>query len=95
MLVVIINIKVRRSYTFMRVKVRGGYTFMRINVYCSYFSVALSDAISRRQYQKIAKVSRATTTRDLAQLVDQLYLVKTGAGGRSTRYVLAFTINDE
>ncbi|GGP52322.1 hypothetical protein GCM10009409_18410 [Shewanella saliphila] len=47
-----------------------------------------NDGISSSQYQKVAKVSRATATRHLAQLVDQQCLVKTGAGGRSTRYVL-------
>ena len=47
-----------------------------------------SDGISSSQYQKVAKVSRATATRHLAQLVEQQCLVKTGAGGRSTRYVL-------
>jgi Fic family protein len=47
-----------------------------------------NDGISSSQYQKVAKVSRATATRHLAQLVDQQCLAKTGAGGRSTRYVL-------
>ncbi|WP_434930735.1 Fic family protein [Shewanella sp. HL-SH5] len=47
-----------------------------------------SDGISSSQYQKIAKVSRATATRHLAQFVEQQCLAKTGAGGRSTRYVL-------
>lgn len=42
--------------------------------------------ISASQYQKVAKVSRATATRHLAQLVQLGYLVKTEAGGRSTRY---------
>lgn len=45
--------------------------------------------ISSSQYQKVAKVSRATATRHLAQLVEQGFLVKAGAGGRSTRYLLA------
>ena len=48
-----------------------------------------SDGISSSQYQKVAKVSRATATRHLAQLVEQQCLVKTGAGGKSIRYVLA------
>jgi Fic family protein len=47
-----------------------------------------SDRLSSSQYQKVAKVSRATATRHLAQLVELQCLVKTGAGGRSTRYVL-------
>ncbi|MEC4727176.1 Fic family protein [Shewanella sp. D64] len=44
--------------------------------------------ISSSQYQKVAKVSRATATRHLAQLVEQRCLVKADAGGRSTRYLL-------
>ena len=47
-----------------------------------------SDGISSSQYQKVAQVSRATATRHLAQLLGLQCLVKTGAGGRSTRYVL-------
>ena len=46
---------------------------------------ALRDAISRRQYQKVAQASVATVTRHLAQLVEQQCLVKTGTGGRSAR----------
>lgn len=48
-----------------------------------------SEGISASQYQKVAKVSRATATRHLAQLVENNCLLKTGAGGRSTRYVVA------
>ncbi len=44
--------------------------------------------ISSGQYQKVAKVSRATATRHLAQLVELGCLSKTDAGGRSTRYVV-------
>ncbi len=44
--------------------------------------------ISSSQYQKVAKVSRATATRHLAQLVERGCLSKTDAGGRSTRYVI-------
>jgi Fic family protein len=40
------------------------------------------------QYQKVAKVSRATATRHLSQLVAMGCLLKTDAGGRSTRYVI-------
>ena len=47
--------------------------------------------ISSSQYQKVAKVSRATATRHLAQLVEMGCLAKTGAGGRSTRYVICLT----
>jgi len=44
--------------------------------------------ISSTQYQKVAKVSRATATRHLAHLIELGCLNKTDAGGRSTRYVL-------
>lgn len=48
-----------------------------------------ADGISSSQYEKVAKVSRATATRHLAQLVTLGYMVKTDAGGRSTRYRVA------
>lgn len=44
--------------------------------------------INASQYQKVTKVSRATATRHLAHLVDVGCLVKSTAGGRSTRYLL-------
>ncbi|PKG38341.1 Fic family protein [Psychromonas sp. Urea-02u-13] len=44
--------------------------------------------INASQYQKVAKVSRATATRHLAFLVESGCLDKTAAGGRSTRYVI-------
>jgi len=44
--------------------------------------------INASQYQKVAKVSRATATRHLAFLVEKGCLQKTAAGGRSTRYVI-------
>jgi len=44
--------------------------------------------ISASQYQKVAKVSRATATRHLAFLVDASCLIKTLGGGRNTRYVI-------
>lgn len=44
------------------------------------------------QYQKVAKVSRATATRHLAQMVEQGFLVKADAGGRSTRYLLPLSL---
>ena len=44
--------------------------------------------INSGQYQKVAKVSRATATRHLARLIELGCLVKTVAGGRSTRYKL-------
>jgi len=45
--------------------------------------------INSSQYQKVTKVSRATATRHLSQLVAMGCLVKTDAGGRSTRYVVS------
>ena len=45
--------------------------------------------INASQYQKVAKVSRATATRHLALLVESNCLQKTEAGGRSTRYVIS------
>lgn len=45
--------------------------------------------ISNNQYSKVAKVSAATATRHLAQLVVLGCLVKTGAGGRSSKYKIS------
>ena len=42
--------------------------------------------ISASQYQKVAKVSKATATRHLVGLVEKGCLVKLPGGGRSTRY---------
>ena len=42
--------------------------------------------ISASQYQKVAKVSRATATRHLSDLQTLGFIIKTAAGGRSTRY---------
>lgn len=42
--------------------------------------------ISASQYQKVAKVSKATATRHLAELVEKGCLEKLPGGGRSTRY---------
>lgn len=50
---------------------------------------AFDMGINASQYQKVAKVSRATATRHLSALINLGCLVKTGAGGRSTRYVLS------
>ncbi|SFN53388.1 Fic family protein [Xenorhabdus japonica] len=44
--------------------------------------------INSSQYQKIAKVSRATATRHLKHLIELSCLEKTEAGGRSTRYII-------
>jgi Fic family protein len=48
-----------------------------------------SEGISNSQYGKVARVSPATASRHLAQLVEMGCLVKTEAGGRSTRYRVA------
>jgi Fic family protein len=42
--------------------------------------------LNARKYQALAKVSKATATRDLAELVDKGCLEKLPGGGRSTRY---------
>lgn len=47
-----------------------------------------SDGINNSQYKAVARVSRATATRHLAQLVELGYLVINPGGGRSTRYSL-------
>lgn len=47
-----------------------------------------ADGINNRQYMAVAKVSRATATRHLAELVEQNFLVAGNAGGRSARYRL-------
>jgi len=46
------------------------------------------EGISNSQYGKVAKVSPATASRHLAQLVEMGCLVRTEAGGRSTRYMV-------
>lgn len=45
--------------------------------------------ISAAQYQKVAKVSKATATRHLSDLLDKGCLQKLPGGGRSTRYLIA------
>ncbi|MDX1366675.1 Fic family protein [Pseudomonas sp.] len=42
--------------------------------------------ISAAQYQAVAKVSKATATRHLGDLLEKGYLVRLPGGGRSTRY---------
>jgi Fic family protein len=46
------------------------------------------NGISAMQYQKITKVSKATATRHLAELVAVRCLKKLSGGGRNTRYAL-------
>ncbi len=47
---------------------------------------SFEDGISAAQYQKVAKVSKASATRHLSDLLSRGCLQKTAAGGRSTRY---------
>ncbi|MGD9427287.1 Fic family protein [Pantoea sp. NSTU24] len=49
--------------------------------------------ISASQYQKVAKVSKATATRHLAELVEKGCLYKLEGGGRSTRYQVSHAEN--
>jgi Fic family protein len=44
------------------------------------------DGINAAQYQAVAKVSKATATRHLTDLLNKACLVKLPGGGRSTRY---------
>ncbi|PML55844.1 cell filamentation protein Fic [Vibrio breoganii] len=46
------------------------------------------EGINTSQYHKVAKVSKPTATRHLAYLVEIGCIERTGAGGRSTRYVI-------
>lgn len=46
--------------------------------------------INAGQYQKVAKVSKATATRHLSDLLEKGILTKTESGGRSTRYQIAY-----
>ncbi|MBR9873052.1 MAG: Fic family protein [Vibrionaceae bacterium] len=50
------------------------------------------DGINTSLYAKVMKVSKPTATRHLAALVEIGCLVKSGAGGRSTRYFLLETV---
>lgn len=47
-----------------------------------------AQGINARKYQSLAKVSKATATRDLAELVEKGCLSKLPGGGRSTRYTV-------
>ncbi|WP_457944075.1 DeoR family transcriptional regulator [Vreelandella alkaliphila] len=54
-----------------------------------------AQGINARKYQSLAKVSKATATRDLAELLEKGCLSKLPGGGRSTRYsvLLGRTVN--
>ncbi|WP_235937019.1 Fic family protein [Vreelandella azerica] len=45
-----------------------------------------AQGINARKYQSLARVSKATSTRDLAELLEKGCLSKLPGGGRSTRY---------
>lgn len=47
--------------------------------------------ISASQYQKVAKVSKATATRHLADLLEKAGLEKMPGGSRDTRYQIKIT----
>jgi|TARA_R110001606_G_scaffold327321_1_gene474218 Fic family protein len=47
-----------------------------------------AQGINARKYQSLAKVSKATATRDLSELLEKGCLSKLPGGGRSTRYTV-------
>lgn len=49
-----------------------------------------ADGISAAQYQAVAKVSKATATRHLAELLEKGCLQRLPGGGRSTRYQVSY-----
>jgi len=50
---------------------------------------AFEQGLTASKYQSMTKVSKATATRDLTELLDKGCLRKLPGGGRSTRYVVA------
>ena len=54
-----------------------------------------TQGISAAQYQAVARVSKATATRHLADLVARGCLVKLPGGGRSTRYQIQWPANGD
>lgn len=53
------------------------------------------DGISAAQYQAVAKVSKATATRHLADLLEKGCLVRLPGGGRSTRYSIGWPVDHD
>lgn len=51
---------------------------------------SFADGISAAQYQSVAKVSKATATRHLAELLEKGCLQRLPGGGRSTRYQINY-----
>ncbi|MCS2173018.1 Fic family protein [Scandinavium sp. TWS1a] len=72
------NDSVRQTLTVEQLKV--------INRLLDGGESGFADGISASQYQKVAKVSKATATRHLAYLLEQGLLEKLPGGGRNTRY---------
>ena len=60
-----------------------------LNLMLDSNSNQFDEGISAGQYQKIAKVSKATATRHLTDLLTLGCLKKLPVGGRSTKYVLS------
>jgi Fic family protein len=48
------------------------------------------EGISAAQYQAVAKVSKATATRHLAELLEKGYVKRLAGGGRNTRYQISY-----
>ncbi|WP_111978660.1 Fic family protein [Algibacillus agarilyticus] len=57
-----------------------------LNRLLNNFGEEFNDGINASKYQSLAKVSKATATRDLTELVTKDCLIKLDKGGRSTRY---------
>lgn len=60
----------------------------QVKVLNSMLDGDFSEGISTSQYHKVAKVSKPTATRHLSTLVSLGCLIRSDAGGRSTRYLL-------
>ncbi|AWB67523.1 hypothetical protein C2869_14210 [Saccharobesus litoralis] len=56
------------------------------NLFLDCLGEEFNDGINASKYQSLAKVSKATATRDLSELVEKGCLIKLEKGGRSTRY---------
>jgi Fic family protein len=56
---------------------------------------AFEQGINARQYKALANVSKVTATRDLIDLLEKNCLQKLPGGGRSTRYAIAWKLQDK
>jgi Fic family protein len=61
-------------------------TIDRTLINTQYWQQHHDSGISASQYQKVAKVSKATATRHLSYLLEKGCIEKLAGGGRSTRY---------